>query len=486
MLKKIKSYNDYLNESLNINSDRCVYPYKKIFIVINNEEDYLKTISYFKRLLDIKINDIPIYFGSGLLVVSIPNLYKLISNGVNSIDFWDLFDFFTKRSVDRTINDFLEYLKNNTYSMYFNMDDIIYKTPDLRIIKYLLIDGGRGLFKHLYLNKNQKSYESLLNKLEGPSLEDIELELRNKFNSGSIDITKYYNKAKEYGVKGPTEDDMMEHYKNLLLKHRISFSQFYHEILRFKSFNITFDEIKKFYNNGIIGLKDLITLSVRFNFIDECRDYIGNKMEIFIEEIVDGGLYFVIDRIKRQLNLSNRYILDKTKNMTPNQKMIISAQLFLITELRKAIEEGADITYKSYYVVELLRFNSKYNKKAKPLLNYILSILNYPEDYNKYVENYFSECVIKNVKIDNKIYSGLVKDDEVRLITNRTTDKCYVTINDRLYITLFKIYEKTSDLKNIFMDNLFKTNLTDRLEIYQDDNITITLHEFNNKDIEIL
>lgn len=479
--------NENIYESHNVDHDVYTYPYKRIIIMIKNQNEYEKLVKYIERIFNININIYLNFDGDEIkcATLKIFMFYAYLNTERKVLNDDNIFGMIKLNSNPKNNKEFLISLNNLVSSDFYNRNHTLTITNISNILS-LLKTGELNSFNSLYNKPVEKTYESLLNKLTGPSLEDIELELRNKFNSGSIDITKYINKAKEYGVNGPSEDEISEHYKNLLLKHRISFNQFYREISHLKHFNITFDEIKKIYNNCIIGLKDLISLSVKFNFIDECRKYLDDKMEIIIEEIIDGSLYYDIDRIKKLLNLSNRYILDKTKNMNPNQKMIISTQLFLITELRKAIEEGADISYRSYYIVELLRFYSKYNKKAKPLLDYILSILNYPEDYNKYVENYFSECVIKNVKIDNKIYNGLVKGDEVRLIINRTTDICYITINNGLYITLGKIYEKTSDLKNIFMNNLFKTNLTDRLEIYQDDNIIITLYEFNNKDIEIL
>lgn len=269
----MKSYKDYINESLNINLDGYVYPYKKILIIINNEEEYLETISYFERIIGIRFFNVANYEEPIILVISVFNLYKIISDNDGSENFWYIFDIFRKRTADSTFNDFLEYVKSATSPIYFNMDDVIYKSSDLRLINYLLIDGNKNVFKHLYLNKYKKSYESLsdtnLSEYKYP-YERILIIVESK-----DDLLKLMEMFKNiFDININIEDNFADRIKT----HLVLYVDDFYDIVEKKRNNIEFYEIFSVFTNDEITVEQLIErINKRIDFGDSEKTYYNEE-----------------------------------------------------------------------------------------------------------------------------------------------------------------------------------------------------------------
>lgn len=249
----MKSYKDYINESLNINPDRYVYPYKKILIIINNEEEYLETISYFESFIGINFFNVANYEEPFILIISVLNLYKLISDNNGSENFWSIFDIFRKRVSDSTFNEFLEYIKSVAPPIYFKSDDVIYKSSDLKLINYLLIDGNKNMFKHLYLNKNKKSYESLsetnLSEYKYP-YERILIIVESK--DDLLKLLEMFKNLFDININ-------IDHYiANRIITHLVLYVDDFYDIVEKKRNNIEYYELFSVFTNDEITVEELI------------------------------------------------------------------------------------------------------------------------------------------------------------------------------------------------------------------------------------
>lgn len=76
--------------------------------------------------------------------------------------------------------------------------------------------------------KNYKLFkESLLNKLEGPSKEEIEKHYKNLFTDNKINIFTYYKKSLEYNFNGPSKKEVEDYLYGLYDNKRMTLEEYY-------------------------------------------------------------------------------------------------------------------------------------------------------------------------------------------------------------------------------------------------------------------
>ena len=112
------------------------------------------------------------------------------------------------------INLFLqEFHIRNMLKNYFDVEDLIYwcesnKNKELLniILKYFDVKDYKKP-KGIWYERIFKSNESLLNKLEGPSKDEVKSNLRELLNDKKISFEKYIKLCKEYGIEQPPTDE---------------------------------------------------------------------------------------------------------------------------------------------------------------------------------------------------------------------------------------------------------------------------------------
>lgn len=411
----MKLYKDYINESLNINPDRYVYPYKKILIIINNEEEYLETISYFESFIGINFFNVANYEEPFILIISVLNLYKLISNNNGSENFWSIFDIFRKRVSDSTFNDFLEYIKSVAPPMYFNMNDVIYKSSDLKLINYLLIDGNKNIFKHLYLNKNKKSYESLsetnLSEYKYP-YERILIIVESK--EDLLKLLEMFKNLFDININ-------IDHYiANRIITHLVLYVDDFYDIVEKKRNNIEYYELFSVFTNDEITVEQLIKrINKGIDSGERVKNYYNEKDIVYpyeykkIKNLLTGKASFQ-SIYKKEIEKSYESLLSKLQGPSEEEVMKNIENRWLADQLAIFINNG--------YMKGILKIEKMFDddiygdgvdgfKSFRQLLEqthiHISDIINFPnvlEIIDKYgiLELYNIESVIKECILNSK------------------------------------------------------------------------------------
>ena len=192
----MKSYKDYINhdryvypykksyESLSdTNLSEYEYPYERILIIVESKDDLLKLMEMFKNIFDININ-IDDNFADRIkthLVLYVDDFYDIVEKKRNNIEFYELFSVYTTDEI--TIEQLIERINKridfgDSEKTFYNEKDIVYPYY-YKKIKNLL--AGKASFQSIYKKEIEKSYESLLSKLEGPSEEEVMKNIENKW-----------------------------------------------------------------------------------------------------------------------------------------------------------------------------------------------------------------------------------------------------------------------------------------------------------------
>jgi len=385
------------------------------------------------------------------------------------------------------------------------------------LIKYSLNHGAQlnyDVIKDLFYN-NYEIFEFIANNVEGFSVSEnlmkefiINDEIKNIkkiVKLGCFDIywvgnsllryAKKLNKKDiiEYllgiGIKegvlqhltGPNNEDIKKYYKQKFLDGRMTIYEYINKTKKLKIEPFTFDELKESYKTGKLKFKDFITVCYSLGYSELCREEFEDEIQDILTKIVEtGDNRFDINDIKTKLKLSNSYIFSKIKNININDKMLLCADLMLISELRKCIENGADISYKNYQIVNILKTLVHWNKKAKPLLDYVFSLIGLPDTYQEYLEDYFSGCELKTILVKNysdKFYHALVKKGEV-IIYSMLPNDFYIVIKNELYFTLYNFYEIHDNIHSSIKEYLIKNNLNEWLGFNEERYISFRLSNF--------
>lgn len=175
----IKKYNQYITES---SDNKYSYPYNRIMILISSYQDYLDIINYIEKTFSVNINffynmQSPNRVYSHVLL-DVDVLYRIMNTYKKDdyVDEDDVIRFYTSRDVhgQDLINEI------DADDDYLNKKDVL-NINELNSVMNLLLSGRKYSFNEIY-QKNRLVYESLLDNLEGPSMEDI----ISKFNHLSI------------------------------------------------------------------------------------------------------------------------------------------------------------------------------------------------------------------------------------------------------------------------------------------------------------
>ena len=317
---------------------------------------------------------------------------------------------------------------------------------DSFIIKYKKFEDSKKLHDLVNLK------ESLLDKISGPSEEDIKNFYKQKFLDGKINYYEYLNISRKLKIEPFSFEELKLIYEN---------------------------DKKDFWKKNKLNLKDFINICYKLGYTQLCKDYLNDDMEKILTDIIerDESRYDIYD-IKNKLNLSNTYIFDKIKNININDKMIVCADLLSISELRKCIESGADVSYKDYIIVNRLKFTLQFNKKAKPLLDYVFSLIGLPKSYKEFLDSYFNGCELKQVEVEGGYnYNALIKDGKV-ILYSMLPVSFYMVIQKELYRTLYNFYDVQINIVNILKETLVKYKLNNWLGFNENQFISFRITDF--------
>ena len=208
----IKKYNEYIKESVGYR-----YPFERIFIKINGVDDYYKVYKFIEDNFHFKLNpireydtlkDIPLIH----VMLNVEEIYDMRYRGLRRIDETDILRFYSNEYDNYDIL-FDEIFVNN-FSNYINKNDIL-EIYELSSINSLLSNGSKDVFKHMYLKPKKNVYESLLNKLEGPSFEDVKEYYEKGFKSGKVDLRKYLEYCNDNNLEIPTMKEIEKSYPSV-------------------------------------------------------------------------------------------------------------------------------------------------------------------------------------------------------------------------------------------------------------------------------
>lgn len=364
----LKKYNQYIKESSNYR-----YPYSRIMILINSVDDYYKVLKFVEDNFNVEINLIRNneYFRNpdinlNHILLSVPVLYLIIRKEIDKIDDVDILRFYSTEISN--INELLEIINDDVASYYFNEKDIL-SIDDLNVVISLLKTGKKDTYNYLYNKEKINVYESLLDKLKGPSKEEI----KNKFLNGEIDIVKYNEYCKENNLKEPSSEELL----SILSKQNP-------EKILYTSIKIDFfDGIKyvlndkkvKIYLLGFSLFKKLLKILDNYNEKDLLFD-VMNK-------------YFTYSNSQHKEDLESYYLL--------------SCMYGYIDGIIDALSNrGVEVDARSYLAIEIA---IKYNR-----LDVVMFLLNYTKDtdiYNNFIsvaKEYLITHNINNKEIKNYLY----------------------------------------------------------------------------------
>ena len=320
---------------------------------------------------------------------------------------------------------------------------------------------------------NEYIKESLLDKLEGPSEEEV----RTNFLNGSMNIERYLDFCKRHKMIPFNFDELRTSYLN----GKIDKKNYIKLSIKYNWVPFTFDELKNDYRTKKTQFKDFIRYCYYFNYSEEGRNELDNELGNIIKQIIEENDRTGIFYLKKYLKLTNTYIFSKIKNLDVNYKMLLSTYLYSLSGLKESIKEGADISYGGFQILNILKFEVKFNKKAQPLLDYILSSSILPKNYKDYLKEYFDGCEFKTIRT-YKEFPGLVKNGRVLLYSDSIGSSIkYLTIHFDLYWTLHNFYNIESGIE--LNDNIHNFLVDNKLNIglFKDDEYTsLRLSKFDD------
>lgn len=355
-----------INYKLYTESLNYKYPYERIIILINGIVDYHSVFDFIENEFDIEINKIrsdETLINTNLIhiALSVPNLYKALNGEFRIIDDTEILRFYSTQF--NNIDSMLKAINDRVHSYYYNEKDIL-TLKDLKTIKQLLLYGRKNDFYQMYNKPKENIYESILDKLEGPSKEEVlggtkDKKLEDRFyfiiKADYFDGFKellnqldnrikykliYFNKEKKYGLfkyilKTLLQENRLDMFNYLIDKYKLMENKifitdviksnyinplFYEAIsnmginLSFKDIIITQQNIKLLIDNGVdihsdsdYLIKSLIENDNLTDFrfiINEYKNEFNEKMLLYyiIENKADTILYYVLKYMKFDVN----------------------------------------------------------------------------------------------------------------------------------------------------------------------------------------
>ena len=372
--------NKNIYESLIINRETYEYPFKRIMIMCESLNEYIESVKFIENILNIDIEDYTNqYIDKGIIALSVSKCYDIIdlNYDISEISSWDLFDSFKKRSIDNTNDEFLNYIAKQTSELFFNREDVIRNTSELYKIKKLLINGGVDTFKTIYLKNSEKSYESLLDKLEGPNEKEIKEYFKQNPGKGLIEAAKSNNLEL---IKEILDDKDIRY---------ISFSDkrtamwyacrnnFYSAVELLKSYNISIDlEVAAEY-----GYIDILKLG-----LDKKQNFLETKV---LKRAVDGGQ---LESIKF---LFENYKIDKIDNL-----IVIEHIIRLTNELPKNTYVGEN----TEYIPKRIEIFKYIINKFEYSLDKLEDLWGFAQDKGSYtISNYINDIIKERKRNDKEL-----------------------------------------------------------------------------------
>lgn len=148
------------------------------------------------------------------------------------------------------------------------------------------------------ITKYTKYNESIKSLLVGPTKEELEKNLKNMFLSNKIKLDDYFNKCKEYGLDGPTEEEILKY-----LEHNPE------KILKYLLINKKYELLKKIDLNKIPSI-DLYYISMKYGFAEGVKISIKNGYRL-------GNISMFLDDALKTNNLEIiKIALDKGVKIT--------------------------------------------------------------------------------------------------------------------------------------------------------------------------
>lgn len=353
-----------INYKLYTESLNYKYPYERIIILINGIVDYHSVFDFIENEFDIEINKIrsdETLINTNLIhiALSVPNLYKALNGEFRIIDDTDILRFYSTQF--NNIDSMLKAINDRVHSYYYNEKDIL-TLKDLKTIKQLLLYGRKNDFYQMYNKPKENIYESILDKLEGPSKEEVlggtkDKKLEDRFyfiiKADYFDGFKellnqldnrikykliYFNKEKKYGLfkyilKTLLQENRLDMFNYLIDKYKLMENKiFITDVIKSNHINPLFYEAIS--NMGInLSFKDIIITQQNIKLLIDNGVDIHSDSDYLIKSLIEND------------NLTDfRFIINEYKNEF-NEKML----LYYI------IENKADTIL--YYVLKYMKFD---------------------------------------------------------------------------------------------------------------------------------
>lgn len=353
-----------INYKLYTESLNYKYPYERIIILINGIVDYHSVFDFIENEFDIEINKIrsdETLINTNLIhiALSVPNLYKALNGEFRIIDDTEILRFYSTQF--NNIDSMLKAINDRVHSYYYNEKDIL-TLKDLKTIKQLLLYGRKNDFYQMYNKPKENIYESILDKLEGPSKEEVlggtkDKKLEDRFyfiiKADYFDGFKellnqldnrikykliYFNKEKKYGLfkyilKTLLQENRLDMFNYLIDKYKLMENKiFITDVIKSNHINPLFYEAIS--NMGInLSFKDIIITQQNIKLLIDNGVDIHSDSDYLIKSLIEND------------NLTDfRFIINEYKNEF-NEKML----LYYI------IENKADTIL--YYVLKYMKFD---------------------------------------------------------------------------------------------------------------------------------
>ena len=324
MIKKYKDYN--INEGLHndISYRKCgnyvlyVEKYnneeiKKIYDILFKNGYTIGGINEVKFLKDELINDVA-------LIIIHENKRMLYARKNIIID--DSFEM---------IADFINRYVNNKVFYYIKELEDFYEIFGHRTIKN-------------YFNKNN-IYESLLDNIEGPSKDEVEDKLKQRYDDGKINILGWYRKTKELDIPTPSVKEIEDGLRKMVDKGSLSTLEWINKLKGLGCNTPSKNEIeyvlKKHYNIRIIDINGWILLAKKLKVNGPTENeilkgrYTGGVYRNLLYSCESGNIIGIKKALKSGANING-----DQKNGLPMFYAIQSGDLKCIQYL---IDNGADL-----------------------------------------------------------------------------------------------------------------------------------------------
>lgn len=275
---------------------------------------------------------------------------------------------------------------------------------------------------------NQYINESILDELKGPSKEEISNNFKQQFLDKKIRMLDYYNKSKQLGFSGPSDDEVMDYY----IKIKNYDDLLYFSLRRFKldMFKLaiehganTEDLLQEIYENDfsteqfkqLFEIVDINLIPHKkvsdffFNLYIDQREVIVNKLDFNREQLMDS--------ILKELSTKTAY---KTIDLFFKKGLPDNLIIFLLMcsysntiniTLFKYIIENYEIPY-HYNDDKLLHFIVNHNKYHR---DEILKLL-LDKDVNIYARNNQMINTIKEEKPTSDLYLFFKEKDKMNIL----------------------------------------------------------------------